>query len=282
MLTLRQLENLASGAGYIVRAAFEGLHDPERTISAHEKSDGTLVTAVDIKINNKLARDAHALGLGFVGEEGNGRKNREYVILADPIDGTTAFTRGMNTATVILTLMHMRDGRGHPLMAVIYEPLTGRMWSTNKQSKVHFQMRGFDPRFVTLHHHAVGTKIRSNICVWPGAGYNLGAVRDAMLADCRFEDQQMGAVGISAGLIALGMLDLCLYGPSSAVEAAAMSLIVQNAGGIACNLRGEPLTEGFAFGEVRGKPDFELPNGALFAANQAVADIALECIRQHN
>lgn len=277
-----QLERLAYASGRLLLAGHHRLYQPG-SVAATEKIDGTLITTVDTTINRWLARWAKRERYGFVGEEGNGALDKTHVLLADPVDGTTAFTRGMNTATIILTLMRMQDGHGYPMAAVIRDPLSPRQWSTTKGDGVWFGRARECGKFVVspLAKHTTG-RIRSHICVWPGAGYNLATVRTAMLADRRFDDQQMGAVGISAGLIASGLLDLCLFGPSSAVEAAAMSLIVTNAGGVACDLRGEPLTRGFAFGEVRGKPDFELPHGAIFAANQEVADVALAYVAKHN
>jgi histidinol-phosphatase len=285
MIQLLTLESVARMAGNYIKDGFRMLHRGEHDLSAERKNDGTLVTIIDREINDALGRFARVYDLGFVGEEGNGAINHEDILLVDPLDGTTAFTRGMNTATIILTLMRRFSESYLPVLAVIYEPLTERMWSADfaTQAPVNFQFANETPRAIRIPQPPRHDKIRSNVCVWPGAGYQLDLIQRDILADHRFDDQQMGAVGISAGLIASGMLDLCMFGPTSAVEAAAMTLIVTCAGGVAYDFKGQPLLgSGFTFGEVRGKPDFMLPHGALFARNSETALIAFEHVWKHN
>ncbi len=87
-----------------------------------------------------------------------------------------------------------------------------------------------------------------------------------ILEDSFFLDQQMGAFAIGGGLIASGLLHTTAISDGSAVEAAAMSLIVREAGGVAVDLHGKEILT-FAFGEHKNKSDFLLPHGAVFACN---------------
>lgn len=113
------------------------LFSPSRA-STDYKADGTPVSRVDIAVNDLLRNFAHEHHLGYVGEEGNGALDQEYVLYVDSIDGTTAFLRGMNTATIIVSLMHVRKGWGTPLKGAIIEPLSGRIWISEKNGPTRY------------------------------------------------------------------------------------------------------------------------------------------------
>lgn len=239
--------------------------------NVEEKSDGTPVTAVDHAINTRLSDWARSQSIGFVGEEGNGETKHQFLLHVDPLDGTIAFIRGMNTFTIIVTLMEMSEDHGFPIISIIYQPLGKRLWST-----VDGSFTQFNGNTITLSAH-LGPKIRSSICVFPGASHNLHQVLAQINGDPRFSDQPMGAFGIGAGLIVADLLDVTVIGATAAYESAAMAPIILNAGGVACDLNGNDL-RGFKLGTVRGKEAFELPHGALFARNERITEQVLALI----
>ncbi len=117
----------------------------------------------------------------------------------------------------------------------------------------------------------VPNPIRAYICSFPGASHNIPKVKSAIEADRTFSHQDLGGFGISAGLIASRIIHVSAIGATSAVEAAAMELIIEGVGGVARSLEGTPLAP-FRLGTVRGKMDFELPKGALFAVNEEIVN----------
>jgi len=246
------------------------------------KSDSTTVTRVDLAVNDSLMYWAEQNNLGYVGEEGNGALDKEYVMYVDSIDGTIAFTRGMNTATIIACILRMDGDYGVPIASILHNPISGHTWFTDNGATTYMRGSVLEMRYrETSTLKEVKEKIRTNLCVFPGASHNLGTVKQLIESDSRFSDQSMGAFGYGAGLICSGILDATAIGATAATESAAMSLLVQNAGGVACDLEGNPLL-GFTFGEVRGKPDFVLPKGALFASNNDVAKSILDIIEECN
>ncbi|MBP9843261.1 MAG: hypothetical protein KBC62_04670 [Candidatus Pacebacteria bacterium] len=257
------LTNIAGVAGLFVADDFGKPH------SVTDKDDGTPVTPIDIQINEYLADRAKDWGHGFLGEEGNGAEDAEYTFFVDPLDGTGAYIRGMATATVIISVMHY----GEPISAVIHNPITKQMWVAGKGEGAWYA-RGDTELVRTYVAKNPQKRWRTAICAWPGVGENFTHFQASVLADSRFNDQQMGAIGLGGGLIASGTLHATAYGATSAVETAAMSLIVREAGGIAIDLLGNPL-ERFELGEHKGKTDFLLPHGAIIACNQHVAEALL-------
>lgn len=236
-----------------------------------DKSDGTPVTPVDIEINHQLAVEAKKRKLGYLGEEGNGDESKRFRLVADSLDGTGAFARGMATATIILTLME--DGR--PIMAVIHNPVTKQTWAAKKSGGAWYSTDNSPMQMkATVDRNPTG-RWRTAICVWPGVDQPFADFQTRVLSDARFSDQQMGAFGLGGGLIASGLLHGTAISATSAVETLAMSLIVKEAGGVAIDLRGN-LIESFELGMHKGKLDFLLPHGAILASNYTVAEALLQ------
>jgi len=281
-IDLQGLKGIVLGAGQLIRDANAAMWETAiNNLGETTKADGTPITVLDQEINARFASFARRQGIGFVGEEGNGDVDRRTILLVDPIDGTGAFALGMNTATVIVTVMEMDGATGTPVYSIIYEPLRDVMWVGQKGQQTRVLTGRFNMRYPTIPTplpQSVPSLWKTNICVFPNAGYKLAAVKAAIEADGRFSQQDMGAFGISAGLIASGILHAAAIAPTSAVESAAMSLIVKGAGGVAIDLNGISLTT-FALGKDRkGKVDFMLPHGALFASNPEVAEAIIDVV----
>ena len=265
-----QLLTLVIAAGVRIKLYNNNLFTSEQDNVEETKLDGTPVTALDKDINSVFAQFAEQNSLGFIGEEGNGDfSNKRYVLLVDPIDGTAAFVRGMNTATIIVTVMEMKGNVGIPVISFIHEPLRGITWIGALDQPTQIMRNGVTTGIPRLSDQ-VAQPIRAYICSFPGASHNLAKVKAAIETDRAFSHQELGGFGISAGLIASRIIHAAAIGTTSAVEAAAMKLVVEGAGGIAISLEGRPISF-FRIGTVRGKVDFMLPQGALFATNMATA-----------
>jgi myo-inositol-1(or 4)-monophosphatase len=250
-----------------------------RPIRTKTKADSSPVTPVDIEINDFFYDwSTHYPDLGYIAEEGNGQTYKEYILYVDPLDGTGAYARGMATASIIATIMHVQNDRGTPVTTFIHNPVTEETWYAVKGDGAH---KLSDGRRLPLLSPSVG-RIKTAVCAWPDASHNLEHVSRQISQAYQegFSDQQMGAFGIGGGLIAQGTLDTTACGVSSAVETAAMMLLVNEVGGVAIDLNGDPIVD-FELGEWKGKTDFLLPNGAIIASDQATAEKLLAFINKH-
>ncbi len=252
-----------------------------RVINYETKEDNTPVTSIDKQINSLFMNWVKKFpNLGFIGEEGNGTFNQKYILLVDPLDGTEVFMRGIATSTTIMTLMRMdNQGTGTPIFSIIHNPITKEVWYARENAGAYKFLAGCATK-KTLQTPKTSGCIRTAVYAWPGASHNLLMISKEIVNDTRFSDQQIGALGIGGALIAQGTLDVTACGTSSAVEVAAMSLIVREAGGTAMNLNGDPV-KSFELGTWKGKKDFLLPDGAIIANNPESANTLLSFIQEN-
>ncbi|MFV1958429.1 MAG: inositol monophosphatase [Planctomycetota bacterium] len=111
-----------------VEAAFRAVRAPILEVFAsppvpvEHKDDGTVVTDLDRRLEERLAEALLALdpAFGLVGEEGGLRREGDPVWHLDPLDGTLNFTRRLPLFAVQTVLVE--EGRV-PLFAAIYDPL---------------------------------------------------------------------------------------------------------------------------------------------------------------
>lgn len=116
-------KGLAQEAGKIITENFV------TGISKEWKGDNTPVTIADTTINSMVIDavskkfPSHAVH----GEEGDKAGSSEYQWVCDPVDGTTPYSHGVPITTFSLALTE----NGTPIVGVVYEPFTQRMfWAT--------------------------------------------------------------------------------------------------------------------------------------------------------
>lgn len=268
-LSLQDLTRQVKASARLITREFGKSHLVE------DKADATPVTAIDTTINAELCAWAATQGLGFIGEEGNGNEVGPLCLYADPLDGTGAFARGIATATMIATIMQVEGTFGRPLMAVIHNPITGQTWQASRGSGSYASTAN-----IPWDHTVVDATLPKNgrwrtaVCSWPGVDERFATFSRTVAASPNFNDQQMGAFGLGGGLIASGLIHATAISSTSAVETAAMSLIVREAGGVTVDLQGRTIDE-FTLGIHKEKLDFLLPDGAIVAASQEIADAML-------
>jgi myo-inositol-1(or 4)-monophosphatase len=111
-------------AGAIARAAF-GTRP-----RMWEKSKGNPVTEIDLEVNVHLHErllEARP-GYGWLSEESaddDERLSKKHVFIIDPIDGTLAFIKHKPEFTICTAVV----ADGHPVAAVIYNPITDEMFA---------------------------------------------------------------------------------------------------------------------------------------------------------
>lgn len=122
-----QIRDSIIKAGKIALKWFK--NDPENW----EKEDGSLISKVDIEINNLLGRILKKSNpnFGWLSEESEDDKSRlekEITFVVDPLDGTKAFLEGKKEFSISIALVK----NGEPISGIVYSPSTKEIFESEK------------------------------------------------------------------------------------------------------------------------------------------------------
>jgi myo-inositol-1(or 4)-monophosphatase len=114
-------------AGKIARHYYGGIY------RSWNKSRGNPVTEADIEIERFLKQTLLSARpeYGWLSEETEddpARLQREFIFIADPIDGTNGFLKQRPHFTIVTAIVHS----GRPVSAAIFNPITGEMFEATK------------------------------------------------------------------------------------------------------------------------------------------------------
>ncbi len=234
----KDLSILAYQAGKIMRAG---------PCKVENKEDGTPVTQADIAISqmvlDEIGRDFPYISV--VSEEGRREiPNAEYLVLCDPIDGTEAFCRREPTATFCISVLK----KGKPISAVIFEPTSQSLWCADSGKGAFLNRRKIS---VSSHQNLSG----ANVCIvwWETASFNLPGVftQAGVLGAQRY---RQSATAFFGAQVASEEFEALVTPATNGWEAAAMQLLVEEAGGKATDVFGKEMVYG---------PCGEIPHGQI-------------------
>jgi histidinol-phosphatase len=204
-----------------------------RRLDIQIKADRSPVTEADREVEQLIKQELAAAfpEHGFYGEEtGRERDDAEYVWLIDPIDGTKSFIRGYPFFSTQIALL-----RGDRiLLGVSNAPLFGELacaerghgaWLNEAPISVSTLDRLDD---ATVSFGNIKTLVRDN-----GAGF-------ARLVERCDRIRGYGDF-YQAHLLAAGRIDLVVESEVNILDIAALSVIIEEAGGRATDLLGDPL-----------------------------------------
>ncbi len=207
---------------------YYGQH-PEVTL----KDDSSPVTIADQEAERRIKQELATAfpDHGFYGEEtGRERVDAEHVWLIDPIDGTKSFIRNYPFFSTQLALMR----RGQLLLGVSNAPLFEQLayaergrgaWLNGVRIKVS-RIDRLDEATVSFGN--IKTLVRDN-----GSGFS------RLVAGC---DRIRGYGDFyQAHLLASACIDLVIESDVNILDIAALSVIIEEAGGRATGLDGSPL-----------------------------------------
>lgn len=200
-----------------------------------DKLDATPVTLADMEIETRLreeiAREFPTHGI--LGEEHEGvNLSAEWVWVLDPIDGTKAFTCGKPQFGTLIALTH----HGEPLLGVIDQPITDERWVGLKGSGATFNGA---PMRVSGKRKPLSETIV--LVTAPEQFSGDGAAAFARLkAACK--GVYYGGDCYNYALMASGHVDLVVEMGLKTVDFAALVNPIVEAGGVACDWAGRPLT----------------------------------------
>ncbi len=207
-----------------------------------------VTTEVNNHILSKLKNELPGHELFTKGSADTGTK--EYEWICDPLDGAFIYSKGMTSVVISMTLVH----GGEPVLAGIYQPFlkdlylaTVRKGITKNGQKLPRISRGL-------------TKYEAiNAEWWPAASYNVDQVVRKLSIEHDLYPLHIGSVVYSACLVAEGTLVASLFGGhlvGKNHEAAAVMLLMQEAGGKYTDLRGHNIGfEGVIPGFIISTPE---------------------------
>ncbi len=210
--------SLAKQAGGIIRDQFT------LVMKKKWKADYSPVTVTDVAVN-RLVIDTIQKNFSthsIRGEEESALiEGSEYVWACDPIDGTIPFSHGIPTCVFSLALV--RDGA--PILGVIYDPFLDRLFfaEKGKGATMNDQPIHVSPND-TLDLELVGLEMPKHL------PYQFAPLR-MMLAQEKAKVVSLGSTLYTGMLVAGGAILANIFTGKNAHDAAALSIIVEEAGG---------------------------------------------------
>lgn len=230
---LPKIEAAAKQAGQILLSA----QDIRNSVSEKE-GVGNFVTQYDIKVQQFLREtllntfpDAH-----FVGEEDAVHEDALHglAFIVDPIDCTANFVRGMNHSAVSIALAQ----DGDLICGAVYNPYRDELFSAQKgcgaflnHQPITVSSRSLSDGVFCFGTSPYDRSLRAR--TFEIAGQLMNRMQDLR----RFGSAALDLTDIACGRVELGFE--CILQPW---DFAAGALILSEAGGIATQLNGEPLT----------------------------------------
>jgi inositol-phosphate phosphatase / L-galactose 1-phosphate phosphatase / histidinol-phosphatase len=203
-------------------------------LKVDDKADLSPVTAADRGAERAMREliERHFPGHGIIGEEfGPVRTDAEFIWVLDPIDGTKSFISGVPLFGTLIALTRA----GYPILGVIDQPISRERWigAVGRPSLLN------------------GTPIRCRPCAELGAATLFATTPDMFRGSdaaafarvaAAVKLTRFGADCYAYGLLAAGFVDVVCEAEMKPYDFCAMIPIVEGAGGIATDWRGESLS----------------------------------------
>lgn len=214
--------DLARQAGEIMRKNF--------TIGMVKewKEDLTPLTVTDTTINSLVIQvlSKHFPDHGILGEEESYQaEGKEYVWVCDPLDGTIPFSHGSATFVFALSLVK----NGEPILGVIYDPIVDRIVYAQKGKGATLNGKPI--------HVSARQKLDDKTMVNLDGGSSFMYVREKLYNIGCFVSSLMSAQYASM-LVGCGEYDAEIFRHKNPWDAAAVKIIIEEAGGKVTDLEG--------------------------------------------
>ncbi|UCF19445.1 MAG: 3'(2'),5'-bisphosphate nucleotidase CysQ [Gemmatimonadota bacterium] len=228
---LREASHIAERAGILIeRIRAEGF-------DTASKDDRSPVTRADREADTLLRQELLRLEpVGWLSEETADNEERlalDRLWVVDPLDGTKEFMKGLPEYSVAIALVES----GSPLLGVVHNPATGETYSAG---------------------HGLGAS-RNGERIAVREGNQILASRSEIAKgefepfEASWEIRPVGSIQYKLSLIAAGAAAVTFSrGPKHEWDVCAGALIVNEAGGIATDLFGDPLRYNQPFPKVKG------------------------------
>ncbi len=251
-----------------------------------EKADGPTTEAdraADRLIAERLGKQFPRSEFGYLTEESEDdreRLGRRHVWIIDPIDGTKDFINHTDHFALHIALVE-RDEAGlyHPVAAVVYLPMLGRLYSAIRGQGAFRQAIPHPPRPADWANHRQPIRVSTRDRIERMRSVVSNANRTSRLLrlihSLNLENYwHIGSLGVKLSIIAEGDAELYVnlaLGKAKEWDTAAPQLILTEAGGVLTDLAGAPITY--------NKPDV-YHRGGLLASNGPAHGTLLERIHR--
>jgi len=207
--------------------------------SGSRKSDGSLVTEADVIMQASLAQALSAQwpDIDLLGEEMSDEEQQRAlqhsdsgVWCVDPVDGTSNFSAGVPYYAVSVALI--RDGQVE--MGVVYDPSRKECFSAERG-------KGAWMNDTPLQQQHLSTPLSDGMALIDLKRLE-PALASRLAAEPPYKSQRsFGAVALDWCWLAAGRCHVYLHGKQKLWDYAAGSLVLEEAGGSAVTLEGEPV-----------------------------------------
>lgn len=224
---------LADVADVITRAAYQ----PGRRLPHEIKADGSPVTDHDRRVERALREELHRLrpADGFLGEEVGAHGDHERRWVVDGIDGTISFVLGDPRWSTQIALMN----GDIPIVGVSTSPAQRRRWWATAASPARTAMltpAGLSTTSTTLHVSSGESLDRTVTCIPPRD--RLTPDQERLFARVLGHGRYVEPTTHGAKMVAAGQVDACLQLRGELWDYAALTVVVEQAGGTVTCLEG--------------------------------------------
>lgn len=251
--------DLAKQAGEIMRRYFRANDN-----KAEWKEDDTPLTLADTTINDLVIERVKAKypHYSVLGEESSFDANGDFVWVVDPVDGTSPFMLGIPVSTFSLALVDKKDGQ--PIVGVVYDPQLNNFFTATKDGGAYLndkKLKVSNTKMLNRTYVEIcgGNISEDELSFLPGKCIDIVRIQGAKLLDL----QSHAYCGTR---VATGELAGTVFGFGAPWDVAATSLLVQEAGGISTDIRGN----------IRRYDEFA--NGSIHAPNEEILSILVNAI----
>lgn len=224
---LSKVENLVKEASKIMKK--------ENFFVIEKGGVSNIVTENDLAVEAFLKKELVALlpGSTFFGEEGDERKEGDYIWIVDPIDGTQNYSRGLGNCAISVGLVHENE----VVLGVVYNPYAEELYKAEKDQgaylndkPIHVSKRSFEDGLLCTAlslYRKEYAKICSDIIL---DAYN----------ECN-DVRRFGSCAVELCYLASGRCDLYFEIRIFPWDYSGSEIILKEAGGILTSYDGAPL-----------------------------------------
>jgi len=212
--------------------------DERDGLKVHQKTDRDYVTEVDQRAEAAIVREIsrHYPDHGIVGEESEKRTNPGAPIqwYIDPLDGTTNFIHGYPHFAV--SIAAWKDGK--PLLAVVHDPIRNETFEAKTGNGAFLNRRRLRVSAETRVDHAL---FASGLPSYQRENIEVFQKRMDRCMHAVDSYRRGGSAALDLAYVAAGRLDAYWEAGLQSWDIAAGYLLVQEAGGIATDLKGSSI-----------------------------------------
>ena len=274
--TTNVISNILTNYARSIKFSYDGL----KRYTANSKTP--VATNASLEIMSSLRNWAQNFNLGLIaeGEKLIHKANATHVIYVSPVDGPGPLQSHIASTTCVVTVMEVNErGDGCPVSAVIFDPINRHIWTAERKKGVCYRNLNTGSMHKLLPfctEKPIDTTVRIHIGNWDKPCVQLRTIYRRLSWHKNFVTFNLGTTALAGVLSVLSDSNIhgCLSLKKSAAETAALSLFMNELGGIVTDISGKEISN-FPFIENTTNPkkhtgDFVTKNGILLVRNQYI------------